>query len=422
MPFEEEIGGALRRTGETMTPADRLRLVEGGTARGRRKVALRRTTVAGSVLALAAVVLGGGHAAGFLGDAGGADGMASVAAQGGIGESVPAAAAEPRGAVTARQMLKTFTALLPRGDLSQQTSSGSSKDRSTMPYASVVHDDGKGAAQISLSLNTIDPQGESADSMVTCPDADLVDFDDCREESLADGSRYLFVQGYVYDRNRGAKQWRATLLTREGVLIDASEFNAPAEKDAAATRKNPPLTPARMKALVTAPAWDPIAAAFLAEAGAAPEAPEKDTLPGEPSGDAMVATLTGLMPDGVTVREPSGDSGYAQALVNDGRGATFVQVNAQPGMSDLVNDFDDWTSLSDGTLVREAQEADPDQKGGDGVVGWTVDTLRPDGFRVVITALNAPGWGQDAVRAEPALTTAQLKAIALDPAWPGLSS
>ncbi|MGW2119452.1 hypothetical protein ACWCPH_29545, partial [Streptomyces zhihengii] len=80
MPFEDEIGDALRRTGETMTPADRLRLVEGGTARGRRKLAVRRATVAGSVLALAVVGVGGGHAAGLLGGgADRADGRAAVA-------------------------------------------------------------------------------------------------------------------------------------------------------------------------------------------------------------------------------------------------------------------------------------------------------------------------------------------------------
>ncbi|TXS57805.1 hypothetical protein EAO77_08845 [Streptomyces sp. t39] len=315
-------------------------------------------------------------------------------------------------------MLKTLTGLLPAGDLARKDGRGSSKSRASAPYASVVFDDGDGAAQISLSINRIDPRGETADSMVTCPSKALVDFDECRHETLTDGSRYLFVQGYVYDRHKGAKQWRSTLLTPAGVLIDASEYNAPAEKDATATREDPPLTPARMKTLVTDDGWDPLAAAYLAEAGAAPE--EKPGRPGEPSGETVVATLTALLPEGLTVKDPGGDPGYGHLVVDDGRGASFVQINVQPGMSELADLFAGGTTLPDGTLVRETQEADPDQKGGAGTVGWTVDTLRPDGARVVIMAFNAPGQGQDAVREEPALTMAQLKAIALDPVWIGL--
>ncbi|MFC9267634.1 hypothetical protein ACFTXJ_07690 [Streptomyces zhihengii] len=420
MPFEDEIGDALRRTGETMTPADRLRLVEGGTARGRRKLAVRRATVAGSVLALAVVGVGGGHAAGLLGGgADRADGRAAVAAEGGTRQSGPTSPpAGAEGAVTAEQMLRTLTDLLPAGDLAGKDGRGSAKEGSSAPYASVVFDDGGGAARISLSLGRIDPGGESAASMVTCPSKALVDFDECRQETLSDGSRYLFVQGYVHDRDRGAKQWRSTLLTPAGVLIDASEYNAPEEKGAAVTRADPPLTPARMKSLVTADEWDPIAAAYQAEAGAPPEAGAGG--PGGPSGEKTVAALTGLLPSGLEVTDRGGEPGYAYVVVDDGKGASFVQINVQPGMSDLAGDFAGGTTLPDGTLLRETQDGDPDQKGGTGSVGWTVDTLRPDGLRVVIMAFNAPAQGQNASRAEPALTMAQLKGIVLDPVWTGL--
>ena len=43
--------------------------------------------------------------------------------------------------------------------------------------------------------------------------------------------------------------------------------------------------------------------------------------------------------------------------------------------------------------------------------------MRPDGLRVVLTELNAPGWHQDANRQEPPLTIAQLKAMALNDVW-----
>lgn len=416
MPFDDEIGDALRRTGETMTPADRLRLVEGGTARGRRKLAVRRAAVAGGVLALAVAGMGGGHAAGLLG---GADGHAPVAAAGGTGPSgTTAPPAVPEGAVTARQMLRTLTDLLPAGDLTDKDGRGSTGDKSSAPYASVVFDDGGGAGRISLSMGRADPQGASTDSRITCPSKALADFDECRQETLADGSRYLFVRGYVYDRDRGAKQWRSTLLTPAGVLIDASAYNAPEEKGAAATRADPPLSPALMKDLVTADGWKPLATAFRAEAGPVPD--ENEQRPGEPTGEEVVAALTGLLPPGLAVADEGGDPGYGYLVVDDGKGASFVQINVQPGMSDLAGGFVGGTTLPDGTLVREVQEDDPDQKGGTGTVGWTVDTLRPDGLRVVIMAFNAPAQGQDAVRAEPALTMAQLKDIALAPVWAGL--
>ncbi|MFD0429956.1 hypothetical protein ACFQ60_27370 [Streptomyces zhihengii] len=172
--------------------------------------------------------------------------------------------------------------------------------------------------------------------MVACPSKALVDFDECRQETLSDGSRYLFVQGYVHDRDRGAKQWRSTLLTPAGVLIDASEYNAPEEKGAAVTRADPPLTPARMKSLVTADEWDPIAAAYQAEAGAPPE-----------EGPVVRAGRRGedrRRADGPAAQRTGGHGPGRRAglRLRRGRrrqGASFVQINVQPGMSDLAGDF-----------------------------------------------------------------------------------
>ncbi|MFF8844834.1 hypothetical protein ACF08N_19295 [Streptomyces sp. NPDC015127] len=410
MPFEDELGDALHRTGDGIRPANRRALVEGGLRRGRRKQGVRRAAVAGSALALAAVGLAGTYATGVIGERDGG-GKGSVASAG----EVPQLSVEKTdGAVTAEEMIGALKALLPAGDVVHEGGRGSSKVGPSMPYAAVVFDDGKGQAQISFGFNTVEPDGDMADDYVTCPSKALVDHDGCTAETLADGSRYMLIKGFVYDRGEGAKQWRATMVTPQGVLVDASEYDSPAEKGGEITRSAPPLTAEQMKALVTDASWQPLMKEFRAEAGAPPA---DDTRPGELSGEDMTRTLTELMPEGLEVTDKGGDVGYGFVVVDDGKGGSFVQINVQPRMDDLAPEFAGAEPLPDGTRVKEGQEADPDQKGGAGVVGWTVDTLRPDGFRVVITAFNAPGQGQDAGRERPALTMEQLRAIALDEKW-----
>jgi hypothetical protein len=48
---------------------------------------------------------------------------------------------------------------------------------------------------------------------------------------------------------------------------------------------------------------------------------------------------------------------------------------------------------------------------------WTVDTLRTDGSRVVISAFNAGTQHEAPTRETPALTMKQLREIALSPRW-----
>jgi hypothetical protein len=48
---------------------------------------------------------------------------------------------------------------------------------------------------------------------------------------------------------------------------------------------------------------------------------------------------------------------------------------------------------------------------------WTVDTIRGDGRRVVISELNSGAPHDAATRGTPALSVEQLRAIALSPRW-----
>lgn len=65
--------------------------------------------------------------------------------------------------------------------------------------------------------------------------------------------------------------------------------------------------------------------------------------------------------------------------------------------------------------AREGRE-----KGAEGVVMWTVDTLRPDGGRVVISAFDSGSQHESVTRAAPALTMKELRAVALAPEWDAL--
>lgn len=412
MPFEDELGEAMRRTGDTFRPSDRPGLVDGGMTRGRRRLARRRAVaVTGSVLALATVGVAGGYATGSLGPD---EGKASAAA--------PATPTAPEsvaaGNVTEEQMIETFKGLLPEGRTTREEGSGTTeaperpdgpKGPLQGPHVSLVFDDGGGAAAMGLGVSVVDPAGKSAADAVTCPSQAFVQHDACTEETLSDGSRYMLFQGYEYpDRREDTKLWRATLITSEGVMVDASEWNAPAQKGVEVSRPAPPLTAAQMKALVTDQAWRTIGAQLGEPLKESPE-------PGQSAGAPVNKVLASLLPADLKIVDQQGDPGYGFVVADDGRGASFIQVNAQTGMQDVFTG--DVTTLPDGTKVMVKKENNPDDKGGSGAVGWTVDTLRPDGFRVVMMAFNAPGQGQDASRAEPVLTIEQMRAIVLDEKW-----
>ncbi|WP_443043247.1 hypothetical protein [Streptomyces sp. HM190] len=59
----------------------------------------------------------------------------------------------------------------------------------------------------------------------------------------------------------------------------------------------------------------------------------------------------------------------------------------------------------------------PGEKGGEGVVMWTVGVLRPDGIRVAVSAFNSGAQHTAATRGIPDLTMAQLKDSATSDEW-----
>ncbi|MER5533621.1 hypothetical protein [Streptomyces mirabilis] len=405
--FEERLGEALHQAGGAYE-TDRSALVAAGETRGHRLLLRRRAAVVAGVASVALVGLGGA-----LLVPGGDDGRQSVA----TGAKTPVASATPKASYTGDELIGILEKLLPRGEFSSAEARGT--DEQLPPYAQVVHNDGKGKAAIAVGFDRVLPGSEQARQTVECPDKVLTPHDSCAVTRLADGSALKIVQGYEYpDRRADTKLWTADLVTPKGQQVSVSEWNAAAEKGAPVSRAEPPLSPARLKTLATAAAWLDVVDAIPVD----PRAPT--AAPAQPSGidgGAIASTLVSLLPKGVKVVAKSGqDSGYAYVVVDDGKGRSLVQINVQPNMSDVEHQLfgADAETLADGTKVVTHKK--PGEKGGAGVVMWTADTIRTDGFRVVVSAFNSGSQETAATRTAPALSTKQLRTIALSAKWRGL--
>lgn len=417
MPFEDELGEALRRTGDGFTSEGR-DLVDAGERRGRRMVARRRAALAGgSALALALIGTTGAYVNGMLGSGGG--GRTNVAssveppAPGGSASAQQRRSRVGTGAVSAEQLTGVLKQLLPQGTLSNVTARGT--DHELGPMVSAVFDDGEGKSSIGFGLYRIDPKGAMAEDMLMCPSKTTTKYDSCTSETLADGSRLHLYKGYVFpDKRADVKSWRAIVVTPQGFMVDAHEENSEEEKGAPVSRPAPPLTLAQMQALVTSPLWHPALNDL-------PAAGQEDPGPAHRTGAKAVDILAELLrTDGIPVvrRDDDGaDLGYL--VLDEGKGASLVSLQIQPDnpkhpgtWADL---FKDAETLPDGTKVLTRKQ--DGEKGGAGVVWWSAEALRPNGTRLIVSAFNAETQSSDATRKEPVLTLGRLKELVTSPKW-----
>ncbi|MFG3659939.1 hypothetical protein [Streptomyces sp. NPDC047706] len=413
-PFEHRLGTALRQTGDIFD-TDRPALIAAGQARGRRLRLRRRAAVAGGAAGIALVGVTGALALPGNGSGQGAQERQPAAARPTTPPPATSIAPQP---VSGERMIATLERLLPEGKVSDAEARGGGGDL-PMPSVRLVHDDGEGGGAISVVLNRVEPGSQAAREAITCPDKVHVPHDSCITSRLSDGSVLMLFQGYEYpDRRVDTKLWRAELVTPGGEHVGVSEWNAEAEKDAPVTRAEPPLSLSQLKQVATAGEWRALVPAALGE----PKGQGRDSRPAAPqptfTGSAA-DTLATLLPEDAKVVGKGGEGDFGYLVVDDGKGLSLVQINVQPGMDDVVGElFGGAETLPDGTLVTDRQT--PGEKGGAGVVMWTVDTLRTDGLRVVISAFNSGSQQTAATREAPALTLAQLRGIALDPRWPTL--
>ncbi|MDQ0585855.1 hypothetical protein [Streptomyces rishiriensis] len=148
--------------------------------------------------------------------------------------------------------------------------------------------------------------------------------------------------------------------------------------------------------------------------------------PGGPlSGRQMIRVLKSLLPRGGKISGEQSQEGYAALVWDDGHGQSMIGVNAQHDMGDVLEgrmgcegEYIECQALTlaDGTQVKRAKRAS--EKGGSAVV-WLVDTLHPDGRRVIVQEVNSSAEGGPVTRPKPPLTLDRLQTIALDSRWAG---
>jgi len=402
-PFETRLAAGLRDAGDAFE-TDRAALVTAGALKGRRRLLRRRNAAVMSGAAGIALV---GVGTALLLPSGSPDTQGSPATS-----THASASASAHAPVSGATLISTLELLLGDGAYSKAEARGTDEELS--PYVHVVYDDGNGKSAIEVGMGRVRPGSDEARQATKCPAKAFTHYDACATNRLADGSVVMVLQGYEYpDRRVDTKWWSAELVTPQGQHVSVSEWNAAAEKDAPITRSQPPLSPARLTKLAASSAWRDAIDAMPAQASTVTAEPS-DTAFGAP----VAPTLKSLLPKGLTVSDSSGDdTGFGYLVVDDGKGKSLVQVNVQANMSDVEGDLfgPDAEVLSDGTKVATHQG--PGEKGGAGVVMWTVDTIRTDGSRVVISAFNSGAQDTTSTRTTPALTMKQLRAIALSPRW-----
>ncbi|MCX4583760.1 hypothetical protein [Streptomyces sp. NBC_01481] len=399
--FENNLGEAIRRTGETFATDRRRALLEAGVRRGRVKLARRRAAaVTGGLLAVAMIGTVGAYEGGLLDRPDGT----SVADK----ERGESPRPKPRVTISGKpdprhgdpkwfmrasadQMIKLLEISLPKGEFSKQRGTSNFGGPDDVANASLVYDDGYGKSLVSISARRVDPNDKALKkSMTTCPAKSSSET--CVTDIYGHKIRQSLVDG---KKPASVKKWQALRISGDGFLLEATEYNAPAGKGVEATRTKPPLTAMQLGELAGA-----VEGAFTkfgvmnAETFSSPR-------PIQGSWEVR-ETLESLVPTGLSQRGLGGlgDEGYIVVYDAKLKVKTFLRATVASG-------------TPDGGKVRTQQRAGKQP----GSLEWSAESVTPQGLRVTVTAFNSQYPNQAAVRPEPPLTLAQLSAMATSDKW-----
>ncbi|MFC1404044.1 MULTISPECIES: hypothetical protein [Streptacidiphilus] len=429
MPFEDELTEALNDTAHSFQP-DLTSLVNAGVGDGRRRNRRRRALgVLGTVTALAVVGVGGTFASGALSSDQGTGKSAGHSVATGKPAKVQVADAAP---VSAQEMVAKLESLLPHGTFSRATGTGTEEGGGSKgggAGAYLVFQDGHGAVQVSVNVEHHYASAADASGQLSCPSKIDSPYDICSVKRNADGSVLVVHQSHEYTNDPGStKEWFAVLTRRDGSQVTFDELNSDQEKGAAATRTDPPLSPAAMAALVGSDTWAPVIAALPAPASQPGSGSGSGSGSADPgSGAQVLAKLRSLLPSGVGVSQTRTDSGFAEVLLTDGKGSGFLTVSVvpesapatKPGQSGppAADPFAGATKLSDGSLLLVKQQQP--EKGPAGVLQWSAYLKTAKGTVVYVDEYNDKAYQTPKDRAVPVLTIAQLKQLVTSPVWGG---
>lgn len=416
--FEEQLPAALGVAADEF-PLPGPDLVRRATARGRRLRRIRIAQVGATAVALTVVaVTGTVIGTGALG--GGSNGTPQAVGPATQPHSTTGPATRPVGsAVSDQDMIDTLKSLLPPGGtVSEASGRGTDSGDGTLS-AQLTYRLGHGTSGIDISLSRLipniprDQQGDGG-----CVPVEIHPYDVCTTGTLLDGSTLSTTKSFTYpNSNHGQRRWTAALTTKAGAQLFVEEFGGGGEKSSTSSAK-PVLTTTQLDAIVTSPAW---AKAIGSIPVPEPTPPSDEN--GGPSGAQMTAAITALLPKGGVLTDWDASTGLVEVVYNDGHGRNMIQVDAQENMGALLADhmgcadahgYCEATTLADGTKVKVTKQ--PSEKGGS-AVAWQVDTLHPDGRRVSVMEFNSYAQAGPVTRPRPALSLAQLQAIALSPKW-----
>ncbi|MFJ5220691.1 hypothetical protein ACIP98_39205 [Streptomyces sp. NPDC088354] len=313
--------------------------------------------------------------------------------------------------VSAQQMLNILTSLLPDGTLSQQEGTGLTGEAPTANAELSFEASGR-SAKVKLSLFR---WGLPIPSLfLQCPDTAYAPYSQCTKSDLPDGAQITVDQSPAKNSNPTGPQVITVQLTyKDGGQILVTQAGTKNERIGKSGRNSLPLTSDQISNVAKAIEWKPILAEF-------PKPPdvEQPKSTARMTGEEIGRTITSLLPTGIEATEPSGSDGFGHVTIDDGNGKSLIAVNVQqwePGDPRMRKVFAGADILPDQTRIKITKEPSPD--GGKGAVVWSVDTLKKDGARVRVMALNAKAYTLPASRSIPALTIEQLKTIALDKQW-----